>query len=165
MERSFEYTVFDSASFLPPEQQKLLEAATSAMDTSYSPYSRYRVGAAVRLKSGLIVTGSNQENASYGLTECAERTALFSVGVQGHKNEVREIAIMARGENHEPTEKVAQSCGACRQVMKEYEDLSGEETTILTSSPGSPIYSIKGVDSILPFSFGPKDLGVDIPQN
>lgn len=144
---------------LPEDEQRLLETARQAMTTSYSPYSEFTVGAAVQLEGGDIIKGSNQENASYGLTMCAERTALFTVGATGRKKDVRKIAVVGTGKNFETTKPVT-PCGACRQVIKEYEDLSGGPITILMAGQTGPTYRIKGIDSLLPFAFGPKDLKI-----
>jgi cytidine deaminase len=100
--------------------EDLLAAARAAKVGSYSPYSRFRVGAAVLLENGEVVTGANIENASYGLTCCAERVALFSAIVRcaGNKSSLRAIAVSC-GDTPGLPDNSLMPCGACRQVMVE----------------------------------------------
>ena len=93
--------------------EELIRAATAALANAYAPYSRFRVGAAVVGTNGKIYSGSNVENASYGLTNCAERTAIFKAVSEGEK-ELLTIAVIA--DSPLPTSP----CGACRQVMSEF---------------------------------------------
>ena len=94
--------------------KKLLEAATNARENAYVPYSHFKVGAALLLKDGTIITGCNVENASYGLCNCAERTALFKAYSEGiTKDDI--VAMSISGD----TEGPISPCGACRQVMSE----------------------------------------------
>ncbi len=99
--------------------ETLLEVAAKAAEKAYSPYSEYKVGAAVLCADGTVFTGCNIENSSYGLTVCAERTAVFSAITDGHRDFVA-LAVVAIGE-HMPY-----PCGACRQVLNEFcrEELS-----------------------------------------
>jgi cytidine deaminase len=91
----------------------LLAAAARARGTAYAPYSRFRVGAAVRTASGAVYTGANIENASYGLSHCAERVAIHKAVSEGHRR-LEAIAVVADGPSP------AMPCGACRQVMAEF---------------------------------------------
>lgn len=92
----------------------LIESATEVARKAYSPYSKVCVGAALRTKAGAVYTGCNVENASYGLTICAERSAIFSgVAAEGASFRIRELAVIALGLEFPP-------CGACRQVIKEF---------------------------------------------
>lgn len=159
-----EYEIFESQNDLPEDEKKLVEKARDAANNAYSPYSKFSVGAAVLLKNGEVVIGSNQENVAYGPTNCAERSALFAVGSLGKKDMVSKIAIIAR-----PTAELESAvsieeelpgtpCGTCRQVMKEYEVLSGQKMTILCLFNSDRVFRFDGIDTLLPFAFGPKVL-------
>jgi cytidine deaminase len=101
--------------------QKLGEAARAARALAYAPYSKFRVGAALQLDNGAVVLGSNVENASYGLTCCAERVAIFSARVQHPAAKIVALAVSA-GDDDDPheSEQTRMPCGACRQVMVEF---------------------------------------------
>jgi cytidine deaminase len=93
---------------------ELLDAARRAAEDSYSPYSHFRVGAAVLCKDGTVITGTNVENRSYGLTNCAERSAIFT-GISAGKQEFLGIAVSTPD-----SEQAVAPCGACRQVLSEF---------------------------------------------
>lgn len=154
-----QYDIFQSPDDLPEGERNLLEQAVLAMQNAHSPYSDFMVGAAVELEDGTVVTGSNQENASYGLTICAERSTLATIGSMGRHKDVRTIAVVGTGRTFNTTEPVT-PCGACRQFIKEFEDLSGRPLTIITSGKEGQIYRFQGIDNLLPFGFGPKDLNL-----
>lgn len=127
------------------ELQKLIQAAIEMRKQSYSPYSNFAVGAAVLSNDGYIYGGCNIENASYGLTNCAERTAIFNAVSDGKRN-ISAIAIVA------DTDKPCSPCGACRQVIGEFKipciimaNLKGEYKTVT-------------LEELLPFSFSNTDL-------
>lgn len=155
-----QYEIFKSPEDLPEDERELLEAAKQAMETAYSPYSNFKVGAAVRLEDGRIIVGSNLENASYGLALCAERAALSAANSQGRMKDVRKIAVIGTGRSFESTEPVT-PCGGCRQWIKEFEDQAGKPIIIITSGVRGPIHRYpKGIDSLLPSAFGPRDLNL-----
>ena len=112
--------VFKSSKELDEEENKVINAARLVISTSYSPYSKFAVGAAVLLANGEIIIGSNQENMAYPSGICAERAALFSYGSQGIASKIIKLGVFAM--NHQ-SESMATStpCGACRQVMLEFE--------------------------------------------
>ena len=129
--------------------QELIENAIKARENAYAPYSHYAVGAAVLTKDGQVYTGCNIENASYGATNCGERTAIFKAVSEGHKEMVK-IAIVGGKENEEIKEYVY-PCGVCRQVMAEF--CNPKEMTILIAKSGAD-YIEKKLDEILPLQFG-----------
>lgn len=145
-----EYSEYDSLEELSTDERELMEAAMKATETAYVPYSQFHVGAAVRLADGTIVRGSNQENLAYPSGLCAERTALFSASAQYPDQAVETIAVVGHFQG-QFTE--ASPCGACRQVLAEYELRYHNQITILCYLNGGRIRKLEGVKSILPFIF------------
>ncbi len=133
------------------DEEKLRAAALKAREQAYAPYSSFRVGAAVLSSSGRIFTGQNVENASYGLAVCAERCAIFAMVGAGERS-VAAVAIATDAPG--PTAP----CGACRQVIREF----GPDATILlvTTSGATATHRLR---DLLPFDFGPQDLGKPQP--
>jgi len=124
------------------ETEKILKLASEAAKNAYSPYSKFKVGACVLYQDGTAYTGCNVENASYGLTLCAERTAISSAITDGQKTKLIAVAI------YSPNAKLCYPCGACRQWISEF---SQNATVIVQDSDGNPkSFSIK---ELLPFSF------------
>lgn len=124
--------------------EKLYKVARDALSNSYSPYSKFRVGASVLLKDGKIIGGCNIENASYGLCNCAERTALFTVYAQGYKKEdIEKMLIIS------DAKKPISPCGACRQVMVE---LINEDVEVILTNSEKETKVLK-VKDLLPYSF------------
>ena len=125
-------------------QNELLREASLAKVNSYSPYSKFRVGAAILLKDGTIIKGSNIENASYGLSMCAERVCLYNVYAQGYlKEDVVAMAVSA------DTNDFIAPCGACRQVMDE---LLNENCSVFLMNKKDEFKEVK-VKKLLPNSF------------
>ena len=112
--------VFETLEELPKETYYLMQKAFEARDKAYAPYSNFNVGAAILLDNGEIITGNNQENASYPSGLCAERTAIYYAGSQYPTAKVLKMAISATGKN-KPTLSPIPPCGACRQAIAEYE--------------------------------------------
>jgi len=132
---------------LPPlSRRRLLAAAKAAAKQAYAPYSRFRVGAAVLTGSGRIYAGCNVENASYGLSNCAERTAIFRAVADGERKIVA-VAV------YTPTRQPVPPCGACRQVINEF----GPRAAILGACRSRERIETT-LDRILPGAFGPKSL-------
>lgn len=129
-----------------PISRRLEKTARAAAKASYSPYSRFRVGAAVLAESGKIYSGCNVENASYGLCNCAERTALFSAVAAGERA-VRAIAV------YTPTKTPTPPCGACRQVINEF----GPGAIVISICDGAERAETT-LDKLLPGAFGPENL-------
>lgn len=129
-----------------PACRKLEQAARRAATASYSPYSKFRVGAAVLCGSGRIYTGANVENASYGLCNCAERTAIFTAVAAGERV-VQAVAV------YTPTSTVSSPCGACRQVINEF-----GPTALIISVCDRADRLETTLDRLLPAAFGPRNL-------
>lgn len=125
----------------------LVKAAKKAMGYAYVPYSKYPVGAALLTKDDNIITGCNIENASYGLTNCAERTALFKAVSEGI-TDFKTIAIICKGD------LLASPCGACRQVIAEFLD---QDTQVILANEKEE-YQLTTVEKLLPGAFTPKSL-------
>ncbi len=119
------YTEYSSAEEMNPQDRQLVEAAIEAQKGSYAPYSRFNVGAALRLEDGTIVKGANQENAAYPSGLCAERTAMFSASANYPGKAMVSLAIVG-GFEGTVSDGPCSPCGACRQVMAEYQTLSGQ---------------------------------------
>ena len=142
---------------MPESSQNLVLQAREAAGRAYAPYSGYRVGASVLLENGELITGNNQENAAYPSGLCAERTALFYASSRYPGVAVRSIAITTLSNSTLPGE-FAKPCGGCRQVMAEYEDLSGIPIEIILDG-STAITVVDGIDTLLPFRFKKDDLG------
>ncbi len=136
---------------LSADDRQLVEQAKAATANSYSPYSRFAVGAALRLADGTVVTGANQENAAFPSGLCAERTAIFAAQAQHPDQAIDTIAIAARNAVGLMPKPVV-PCGACRQVMTEIEDRYRRPVRILLYGTEG-IYVIRSVKDILPLSF------------
>lgn len=135
----------------------LVNQAKKATDGSWSPYSGFRVGAALLIEDGTVVTGSNQENAAYPSGLCAERTALFAAGHSHPGKAVTALAIAARNDNGYTPQPIT-PCGACRQVLAETESRGGRPIRyILYGTQGTMIIE-GGTDAILPFCFGAESM-------
>lgn len=128
-------------------RETLIRAALDARKTAYAPYSHYRVGAALLTQEGEIITGCNIENASYGATNCAERTAVFRAVSEGKR---RFAAIAIAGGTEEEPSGYAYPCGICRQVLSEF---VAEDFTMIVARSISD-YREYRLRDLLPFSFG-----------
>ncbi|MBC7365678.1 MAG: cytidine deaminase [Undibacterium sp.] len=129
-----------------PLCRRLEKAARAAAKKSYSPYSKFPVGAAILCGSGKIYTGCNVENASYGLCNCAERTAIFTAAAAGERT-IKAVAV------YTPTAAPTSPCGACRQVINEF-----GPTALVISVCDSAARIETTLDQLLPHAFGPANL-------
>lgn len=151
-EIKIEYIECSSSSQLEASDLDLLKRAKLAVKGSYSPYSKFAVGAAVKLANGKIVIGSNQENGAFPSGLCAERVALFAAGAQYPGVTIEAIAITVKTANNNHKFPVV-PCGACRQVMLESENIGGKNMKIIMHGEGDSCYVVENVKSILPFAF------------
>lgn len=131
---------------LPAIYQKLIRIARRARNNAYAPYSRFKVGSAVLTDRGKIYSGCNVENASYGLTNCAERTAIFKAVSDGQRK-IKAIAIVLDAPDF------GAPCGACRQVIYEF---GPQADVIMATVKGK--YKIAKISELLPYAFGPENL-------
>lgn len=145
------YMEYDSIEQMNPEDRELAQAAINATKHSYAPYSKFNVGAAVMLEDGEIITGSNQENAAYPSGLCAERTAMFYASANRPDKAMTKIAVAA-GQEGKLCDSPATPCGACRQVMAQYQTKSGRNMEIILVG-GRKVWKFEKVDDILPFIF------------
>lgn len=137
---------------LSEADRALVEKAKEATFSSFSPYSHFRVGAALRMENGDLYCGSNQENASFTTGLCAERTAIFYATAKCPDTAVTDIAIAARGQDGEFTQDPISPCGACRQVLAEIEHRAGRPMRLLLYSR-SGIIVMDSVGTLLPLQF------------
>lgn len=157
-EFGFKYAEYSNKEELNSEDIKLVESAFDAQKSSYSPYSRFSVGAAILLSNGEILQGSNQENGAYPSGLCAERVALFYAGAKFPNVPIKTIAISASFEN-KPTAEPVPPCGACRQVMIESRNIGKAPIKVIMVGE-SRIYVIEDVAFLLPFNFSSVDNAV-----
>ena len=137
---------------LTEADKSLCLEAVKAMANSHSPYSNFKVGAAMRLKSGHIIYGSNQENVAYPSGLCAERVALFHWGANHPDDPIESMAITAHTDAFELLKPVT-PCGSCLQVIAEYEKNQGKPIDILLYCPNGVIWKATGIQNFLPFLF------------
>lgn len=147
-------TVVEEARFdeLSADDMQLVELAREATYRSYSPYSHFRVGAAIRLDNGEIVVGSNQENVAYPSGTCAERSACFYAGARYPEAKFLTIAIAARDTDGNFVANPIAPCGACRQALLENEIRAGHNVRVILSGVDS-VYILPSIKSLLPFAF------------
>ncbi|TGD80605.1 cytidine deaminase [Hymenobacter wooponensis] len=141
---------------LTPAELATWQAARAATDHSYAPYSHFHVGAALLLDDGTIFRGTNQENAAFPSGLCAERTALFGLAASQPERHIVGMAVAARPAQGDFV--AVTSCGACRQVMAEYEHRQKQAIPLLLPGPDGSIYRFQSLADLLPFGFTPDDL-------
>jgi cytidine deaminase len=141
----------------------LIATARAAALNAHAPYSRFVVGAAVLLTDGSVVTGANFENASYGLSLCAETVALACVSSQGRLRDVAAIAVIGGamdGRGHPTGTTPVSPCGRCRQVINEAAQLGGHDLPVICGSAEGDAMIRYRLSELLPAAFGPADLGI-----
>ena len=137
---------------VPVIYQTLIDKALEFRNKAYAPYSKFLVGAAVLTKSGLMFGGANQENASYPLCMCGERVALYHSAMAAPGDEVVAVAICVKSPIGDIMQPVM-PCGACRQVIKEYEDRYKGDIRIIIRTDDGRVWMVKSVKDLLPLGF------------
>lgn len=149
---SFNFEEYPTIDALHEEDQLLFQEAISIRETAYAPYSNFKVGAAILLDDGTIITGNNQENAAYPSGLCAERVAIFHAASHHPNKRIIKIAITADTKTTKLLEAIP-PCGSCRQSLYEYEHKQKQAIEIIFGTDYSKIYKIKSLQNLLPFSF------------
>lgn len=146
------FTVYESEAELSEEDQKLLKMARNAANRAYAVYSQFHVGAALLLDNGEILTGNNQENCAYPSGLCAERTTAFYASSRFPGVPFKKLVITAVNPQKALTTPVP-PCGACRQVLSEYEQRGGHPITVLMAGQEGEIWQVNSVQDLLPLTF------------
>lgn len=143
---------YEALADLDKKDHTLCLEAVKALENSHSPYSNFAVGAALRLQSGKIIYGSNQENVAYPSGLCAERVALFHWGANHPDDPIEAIAITAHTSDFKLSKPVT-PCGSCLQVLAEYEKKQDQKLKIMLFCEEGPVWIVRGSESFLPFLF------------
>lgn len=146
------FTVYENEGELSAEDKKLLKMAREAATRAYASYSRFQVGAALLLDNGEIVTGSNQENCAYPSGLCAERTTAFYASSRYPNVPFKKLVVTAINPSQKLTSPVP-PCGACRQVLSEYEQKGGMPMIVMMAGEEGEIWQVESVADLLPLSF------------
>lgn len=152
VELKTQITIFDSIEELPTIVKGLMHKAIEAKQNAYAPYSNFKVGAALLLEDGTIITGNNQENAAYPSGMCAERVAIWKVSSEFPNKKILKLAISASSSTQILREAVA-PCGACRQTLSEYEIKQKAKIEVYFMGEEGEIISTESVLDLLPIAF------------
>jgi cytidine deaminase len=147
-----DYVEFQSSSELNEDDRVLLEKARAATSNAYAPYSQFHVGAAARLANGEIITGSNQENASFPAGLCAERVMLSAISSLYPQIAIPVMAVSYDQPGTQSTEPIA-PCGLCRQTLQEYEFRSKQPIRLILSGMNGKVMIFSSVSDLLPLAF------------
>ena len=145
-------TVFEEFGELPKEIADLMTIAIEARKNAYAPYSKFHVGAAISLENGEVITGNNQENASYPSGLCAERTAIYYAGSKYPNVNIQAMAVSAGLENGSTSAPIP-PCGACRQAISEYEVKQNQPIEIYFMGTSGKIVRSHSLENLLPLIF------------
>jgi cytidine deaminase len=155
----FEFEVYESIDELNPADAFLLKKAREIAETAYAPYSNFFVGAVAKLANGELLTGTNQENASYPVTLCAERSLLATVAALHPKVPVETMAITYHNHNqNSDSGHPISPCGMCRQSLVEYEGRVNSPIRLILGGFEGKVYVVEKASMLLPLSFTSKDL-------
>ncbi|SHH25008.1 cytidine deaminase [Winogradskyella jejuensis] len=144
--------IYDAIEDTSQDIQNLMKEAVKARDKAYSPYSKFDVGAAILLDNGEIISGSNQENASYPSGLCAERTAIYYAGAKYPKAKMLKMALTASSQNQLTLQPIP-PCGACRQAIAEYEVKQDLPIEIYFMGAKGKVVKSKSLANLLPLVF------------
>lgn len=153
----FSYEVYDSADELEPADAALLNKAKEVTKYSYAPYSRFCVGAAAKLDNGEVVTGTNQENASFPAGICAERVLMSAASSLYPGIPIQTLAVSYHNERG-PSASPISPCGICRQSLQEFEQRTGKPIRLLLGGEKGPVYVFPQSSQLLPFAFSADEL-------
>lgn len=151
------YAEYSSWEELPPEDRSLLNKARTVTGDAYAPYSHFRVGAAALLANGEVITGTNQENASFPAGICAERTLLSVAAARFPGIPIETLAISYYNE-HGSADRPISPCGICRQSLKEFEGRTGRPIRLVLGGQTGPVYVIPRSGALLPVAFVAEDM-------
>lgn len=154
---SFSFEKYEGSDSLEPKDAALLEQARKATSLAYAPYSRFHVGAAVRLSNGIIVSGANQENASFPAGICAERVTLSTVSSQYPDALIEALAVSYDNKSGTSVHPIS-PCGICRQSLAEYQQKQKSPIKIILAGMTGEVYVIESVLSLLPLAFSAEDM-------
>lgn len=156
-EFTLSYEEYASDRELSPDDAALLRTAREATSNAYAPYSHFRVGAAARLVNGVIITGTNQENASYPVGICAERTLLSVAGAQYPGVAIDTLAVSYHNEQG-ASDRPISPCGICRQSLQEFEQRTGKPIRVIMGGETGKVIVLGQSGLLLPFAFSADEL-------
>jgi cytidine deaminase len=154
----FSFEVYDSVDELSEQDKQLLNEARKTTHQAYAPYSNFHVGAAAKLINGKIITGSNQENASFPVGICAERVLLGSASSLYPGMAIETMAISYQNKNAKSDHPIS-PCGMCRQALQEFEGRMNKPIRLILGGMEGKIYVVDSSSSLLPLAFTNKELG------
>jgi len=159
-EKKFEFSfdVYDSIEELNANDKQLLIEARNVTDQAYAPYSNFHVGAAARLSNNKIVTGTNQENASYPIGICAERVLLSAVSSLYPGVPIEAMAVSYQSKKVKSDHPIS-PCGMCRQALQEFEGRTSTRIRLILGGLEGKVYVINSVSQLLPLAFSSEELG------
>jgi cytidine deaminase len=154
----FSFEVYPGIDELNAEDRQLLTEARNVTDKAYAPYSNFHVGAAAKLENGKIVTGTNQENASYPVGICAERVLLSAISSLYLGIPVETMAVSYQSKKMKSDHPIS-PCGMCRQALQEFEGRTGKPIRLILAGMEGEIYIINSASQLLPLAFSSEELG------
>ena len=154
----FSFEVYAGIDELNAGDQQLLTEARNVTDKAYAPYSNFHVGAAAKLGNGKIVTGTNQENASYPVGICAERVLLSAISSLYQGISVETMAVSYQSKKMKSDHPIS-PCGMCRQALQEFEGRTGKPIRLILAGMEGEIYIINSASQLLPLAFRSEELG------